>query len=108
MVITRAALLAALERAATGIEETTSPDQEDLLDWARLWNTISFYTELQRTAEGERFHRLFVSQILPQLPAKLDMQASRGMSLHSSELDFTVGGLLEERYRYRVPDLMDS
>lgn len=108
MDITRVALLAALERASTEIEETTSPDPEDLLGWARLWNTVSYYTELQTTVEGGRFHRLFVRQILPQLPAKLDMQVSRGMSLHSPELDFTVGGLLEERYRYRVRDLEDS
>jgi hypothetical protein len=63
---------------------------------------------LQKSEEVARFHQLFVSRILPQLPAKLGMQTSRGMSLHSPELDFTVGGLLEERYRYRVRDLEDS
>jgi hypothetical protein len=105
MEISRAALISALSSEASAIGNASSPSPQELLEWSRLWNTISYYTKLFDTPEAASFHHQFVTRVIPQLPDKLGMEVSRGMSLHSSDPDFTVGGLLEEKYRYRVPEL---
>ncbi len=107
MEMSLANILSSLTREVSEIQRNPAPSSVTLLEWSRLWNTVSYYADLYDTTEGSRFDRQFVDLVLPGLSEKLDMQISRGMSLHSAELDFTVGGLLDEKYRFRVPELED-
>ncbi|MEY8760248.1 hypothetical protein [Chryseobacterium tongliaoense] len=71
----------------------------------KLWNTICYYAKLQSTNDGKKFYRLVRDVLIPEMIKALDMTVSRGYSFYSEKYDFTLGGILEERFRFIIEDI---
>jgi hypothetical protein len=100
--ITLEEFLTRIERYSETIERGAALSQTDYLEVGRLWNTVSYYTELQARPIGERFFRLVRDTVLPGMVKALNMKVGRGYSFHSEDVDFTLGGVLDQRFRYRL------
>jgi hypothetical protein len=80
------------------------PTAADYLAIGRLWNTIQATPALQAAPARRDFVDL-VTQHIQTMAAALNMTAGRGFALTSTDHDFVLGGVLDERHRYRVVDL---
>ena len=79
---------------------------DDYLAIGRLWNTIAAHPSLHGDPDCQRFLDLVRAEV-PAMATALNMTAGRGFALTSTDPDFVLGGVLDERYRYRVTDLGD-
>ena len=97
-------LLEKAERYSRAIEQKATFSQAEFLEIGRVWNTLSFHTELQRRPAGRRFYELVRDAVIPDMVAALDMKVGRGYTFHSQIVDFTLGGIPDARFRYRLTD----
>jgi hypothetical protein len=102
--LTKQQFLAALRESADFLDSARPVSTDEYLNVARLWNTLMFYQDLQRTPEGTRFDEVFRRRALPDMAQALNMEVSRGFAYYSKELDFVVGGPPDERFRFDIPD----
>jgi hypothetical protein len=100
--LSREAFYRAVEEYSSAILSGRALSIDECLEIGRLWNTVLHDTDLQTEGEGKRFFELVRDRALPQLIATLHMSVGRGYSFHSDDFDFELGGILAERYRYRV------
>lgn len=107
--MTRPALtLADLDRLVHGwiprLERGEALSPADYLELGRLWNTIEAHRGLKNEPARARFLELVVNE-MPRMAAALHMGPGRGFSLESTEHDFVVGGILDQRHQYDLIDL---
>jgi hypothetical protein len=95
----------AIERFSQIIEQGRQLSTEEYLEIGRLWNTVAHYPALQSSPEGGRYYALVRDKVEPQMVQALHMVVSRGYAFYSQEYDFTLGGILPERNRYRIKEL---
>jgi hypothetical protein len=87
------------------IENDQSLNTETCLKIGRLWNTALYYTQLQSVESVARFNELVRDKALLKIVELLNMEVSRGYSFYSPELNFRIGGILEEQFRYQIVDI---
>jgi hypothetical protein len=93
-----------INRSINSIESGAHLRDNEYLEIARLWNTVSYDPDLLANLAVAQFFELFRDRVMPQLAKVWKMSASRGMSLKATEPDIEIGGILAERYRFIIGD----
>jgi hypothetical protein len=94
-----------IKKYSKDIERREEFTENEYLLIGKLWNTICYYTKLQSTNEGKKFFGLVRDVLMPEIIKALDMKVSRGYSFHSEKHNFTLGGILEERFWFIIDDI---
>jgi len=87
------------------IERDQQLSEQEYIEIGRLWNTVSHYNLHEPGAAGARFYELVRDKGIPKMVQALRMVVSRGYSFYSPDFDFALGGIMEARFRYRIPEL---